>query len=244
MDRRFNILGVDFDCLDRHQAQQAIAALVDHGGVHQVITANAEMVMASRKDARLQAVFRQAKLVVADGVGVILASRMLGRPLPQRVAGVDLTAELLRCAAKQGWPVYLFGARPEVMAALERRCRALYPDLRLAGTQHGFVTERSQVAQDIARSRARLLLVGLGAPAQEHFIFDHAHLWQDLVALGVGGSFDILSAHKARAPGWMQRYGLEWLYRLLREPRRYRRQLALPAFFLLVLKTRWFKGKR
>ncbi len=137
MDHRTDILGIGFDCLDSQGAEQEVSRLVASPGAHQVITANAELVMAARREESLRSIFRAAELVVADGVGVIWASRVLGQPLPQRIPGVELARHLLLRAVREGWPVYLYGASPQVMDTFAGQCREKYPGLRLVGQQHG-----------------------------------------------------------------------------------------------------------
>ncbi|MEW6522450.1 MAG: WecB/TagA/CpsF family glycosyltransferase [Bacillota bacterium] len=243
---RVQVLGVGFDSVAHKEATRTAIDLIEGGGVHQVVTAGAELVMMARRDSDLGSILDRAALVVSDGAGVVWASRLLHPPgLPARVTGVDLTASLISQAARRRWPVFLLGAKPAVLEALVTRLRETYPELDLAGACHGYfdpARERA-IATEIARANPRLLLVALGQPRQEKFIASYQGLWQDLLAMGVGGAFDVLSGATPRAPAWMQRGGLEWLYRLMREPKRWRRQLALPAFVLAVLRSRFFGQK-
>jgi len=233
------VLGVGFDPVTREEALRVVVGLAEGGGVHQVVTAGAELVMMAGRDPALSASLARATLVLPDGAGVVWASRRLHPPgLPARVPGVELAAQLLQLAENHRWPVFLLGARPWVLDTLVTRLRKTQPGLTIAGARHGYFDSDQEraMARRIARQRPRLLLVALGQPRQERFIAAYQDHWKDLVAVGVGGSFDVLAGVVPRAPVWMRRQGLEWLYRLLREPKRWRRQLALPAFTLAVLR--------
>lgn len=204
-----------------------------------VVTLNPEMVMAARRDAALRAILQRADLVVADGVGIVLAARLLGVPAADRAPGVDLVDALAADSASRGDRLFLLGAAPGVAqraaAALEPR----YSGLRIAGTYSGTPDSEGDASalQAIRAARPDVVFVAYGVPAQECWI---ARLRKELgaagvaVAMGVGGALDILAGDVPRAPRWMRRAGLEWLYRLWREPWRWRRMLALPQFAALV----------
>ncbi|MBE3563989.1 MAG: WecB/TagA/CpsF family glycosyltransferase [Hydrogenibacillus schlegelii] len=204
-----------------------------------VATVNAEMLIRAREDAEVLGVLRQADVVVADGIGVVLAARLLGRPLPGRVAGIDLMEALLERAAAAGWPVFFLGARPEVLPRAMAAVRRRHPELVLDG-HHGYFTpeEEAAVLEQIAAFRPALLFVGLGAPRQEAWIARHRPQLSAALAMGVGGSFDVLGGAVRRAPLRWQRLGLEWLWRLKEEPWRARRMAALPRFALLAVAVR------
>jgi N-acetylglucosaminyldiphosphoundecaprenol N-acetyl-beta-D-mannosaminyltransferase len=232
------VLGVPFDSVRLKEAAQRVASLVASGGAHLVVTANPELVMAAHRDPRVMEVVRQAALVVADGIGVVWASRRLGTPLPERVPGIELMDALCGLAALQGWPVFLLGGLPGVAdraaLALQRR----HPGLRVAGTHHGYFRDDEPVVRAVAGSGARLLFCGLGSPRQELWLAENVDRLGVRVAMGVGGSLDVLAGRSARAPAWLRRLHLEWLYRLLREPWRWRRQLDLVRFAWRVLGSR------
>lgn len=239
MRDRVVVLGVPFDRVDRLGAVRRAAELVRSGGFHLVVTANPELVMAARSSPELQAVVRSASLVVADGIGVVWASRRLGDPLPERVAGVELMEALCGWAAAEGRPVFLLGGRPGVAEAAAQNLVRQFPGLQVAGTHHGyFPGAGSDVVARVARSGAHLLFCGLGSPRQELWLWAHREGLGVRLAMGVGGSLDVLAGQVRRAPGWVRRAHLEWLYRLVREPWRWRRQLALPRFAWAVLRSR------
>jgi len=219
------------------EAAKKVEAFIAAGGPHMVATANAEMVMMAGRDRELAGILAAADLVVPDGAGVVWAARRLGCPMPERVAGFDLVQVLLARAAAVGWRVYFFGGAPSVAAKAAAAAQARYPGLIVAGVRHGFFTaaEEEAIAADIRASRPHILLAALGVPKQEKWLAARRDLLAVPVALGVGGTFDVMAGVAARAPLWMQRAGLEWLYRLGREPRRIRRMMALPRFVLRVL---------
>lgn len=204
---------------------------------YQVITLNPEIAMACREDAVLRRVVSAADLVVPDGVGITWAARLRGAPCPERVTGVDLVERLAERAARRGDRLFLLGAAPGVAVAAGERLVRRYPGLELAGTYSGSPDARDD-AETLRRVREAcpdVLVVAYGAPAQERWI---ARLRTQLgvpVAIGVGGALDVLAGRIPRAPQWMRRLGLEWLYRLARQPWRWRRMLALPRFVCAVL---------
>lgn len=239
---RLHIFGVPVDRLTPAQALRRAAALLatpGPGPAALVLTPNPELIMQARRDPALLAATRAAALALPDGVGVVWAARRLGRPCPARIPGVEFMVELLGLAARTGSPVYFLGARPEVVRAAAARARERFPALEVAGAADGYFRpeEAAQVAARIAGSGARLLLVGMGVPAQERFLHRWApELGRVRLAMAVGGSFDVLSGHTRRAPRLVGRIGLEWLWRLAGQPRRWRRQLALPRFALAILR--------
>lgn len=238
--RRISILGAEIDPLTLEEAVNRAAALVASGGAHQVVTLNPEYLYRAQRERDLLEIAREAALVTADGVGIVWAARVHGFFLPERVTGIDLLLALCRRAAAEGWRVFLLGGRPGVAKEAAARLVRDYPGLTVAGTHHGYFSgaEEATVLEQIRAAQPQLLFVGLGAPKQERWIFQQRAALGSLVAVGVGGSFDVLSGRAKRAPAWMRRLGLEWLGRLLLEPRRWRRMLVLPCFALLVLRAR------
>jgi N-acetylglucosaminyldiphosphoundecaprenol N-acetyl-beta-D-mannosaminyltransferase len=215
------------------------AALALHGrGGGQVVTLNAEMTMAALADPRLKAVMECAELVIPDGAGVVWALGRQGHRV-RRSPGIELAHRLLEHAALQGWRVALVGASPAVMASLCQRLAATLPQLNLVFSSDGYQQPAAWPALEerLLAARPDLVLVALGVPRQEIWIHGLAGrrsgLW-----MGVGGSFDVWAGTKKRAPGWMRALQIEWLYRLVQEPSRWRRMLALPEFALAVLRER------
>jgi N-acetylglucosaminyldiphosphoundecaprenol N-acetyl-beta-D-mannosaminyltransferase len=226
------ILGCRVDRVDAGAAVARIEQLLGAGAAAQVVTLGAEMANFAYDDERYRAVINAADLVIPDTIGIVLASRWMGVPLPERVAGIDLIERLCTLAAQRGLPIYLLGGEPGVARAASITLMQRHVGLRIAGSEHGYfeAADDAAISDRIARSGARLVLVGLGFPRQEYWIRDHLARLGAVVCIGVGGSFDVLSGRLARAPSVVRHLGLEWLYRLVREPHRLRRQLALPMF--------------
>jgi N-acetylglucosaminyldiphosphoundecaprenol N-acetyl-beta-D-mannosaminyltransferase len=203
-----------------------------------IVTMNAALLVAMRRDRELAAACRGGDLVVADGVPVVWASRLLGGALPGRVCGCDLMERLLAAAAARALPVYLLGARPEVVEVLAETCARRFPGLVVAGFRDGYFgpDEEAEVVAGIRRSGAAMLFVGMPSPFKETFLERNRTALGVPVLLGVGGSFDVLAGFVRRAPRWMQAAGLEWFWRLLMEPRRmWRRYLVTNTVFLARL---------
>jgi N-acetylglucosaminyldiphosphoundecaprenol N-acetyl-beta-D-mannosaminyltransferase len=246
--RRLNILGVRVDDSPPDEALAHCARMLRcppaarGGRLRQVATVNPEFVMRARQDAEFRALLNAADLATPDGVGIILAARVLGRPLRGRTTGVGLTEALAALAARQGYRLFLLGAAPGVAAEAGRIWAARYPGLQIAGAYPGSPAEdeREEIAARIAAGAADLLFVAFGAPAQDLWIArNRAALPTVRLAMGVGGVFDYVTGRAPLAPPLVRRVGLEWLYRLYRQPWRWRRQLALPIFALAVLGQRF-----
>ena len=239
------ILGVRVDDATYDDLLAAVDRFVASGRPHQVVTLNPEMLVAAHDDPDFRRMLAAADLNVADGVGLMLAARLLGHPLRQRVTGSDGIYCLARHSAERGYRVYFLGAGPGVAEATAQRLAAAYPGLVVAGTYAGspHSAERAATVERVRAARPDLLLVAYGVPAEERWIAWNRQALGVPVMLGVGGSFDFVAGITRRAPLWMRRAGLEWLHRLVREPWRWRRQLALPRFLALVMAQRLRQGK-
>jgi N-acetylglucosaminyldiphosphoundecaprenol N-acetyl-beta-D-mannosaminyltransferase len=237
---RVDILGVGFDPVDLDAAAARAAALVEAGGPALVVTANTEMVMTARRAGDLARLLAAADLVVPDGVGVVWASRYLRQPLPARVPGIELAERLLAEAARRHWRVYLLGGHPGTADRAAARLREAYPGVEIAGCAHGYFAEAEEpgVIAAVRATAPAMLLAGLGAPRQERWLARHLAALGVPLAMGIGGSLDVWAGRARRAPRLMQTAGLEWLYRLAREPHRLRRQLTIPHFMALIVAVR------
>ena len=234
------VLGVRVDAVDAEQALDRIGELVESGGRHLVATVNPEFIMRARRDPDFARVLESADLCLPDGWGVTWAAQRLGSPLPARVTGIDLIDPLAARAAERGWRVFLLGAAPGVADQVATILRDRHPGLAVAGTHAGVAGPEgdAESVRLITAARPDILLVAYGHPRQELWIDRNRERLPSFVGIGVGGAFDYLSGRVARAPGWMRRAGLEWLYRLFRQPWRAGRMVALPAFALEVLRSR------
>jgi N-acetylglucosaminyldiphosphoundecaprenol N-acetyl-beta-D-mannosaminyltransferase len=234
------ILGVRVDDATYAELMDKVDAFIGSGKPHHVITVNVEMLIAAYDDPEFAAVLADGDLNVADSVGVMLAARLLGRPLQERVTGSDGIHRLAAHSARKGYRPYLLGAAPGVAELAAQRLRATNPGLDVAGVYAGSprASEEDDIIRTIRAVSPDLLLVAYGVPAEEKWIARNRQRLGVPVMMGVGGAFDFAAGVTKRAPGWIRRLGLEWLYRLVREPWRWRRQLALPRFLSLVAKQK------
>lgn len=231
-----DILGVPFSTLDFGQTIQQIAEWLRGDQPRQVVTANPEYVMMARENEELARVLREADLVTPDGIGAVWAGRLFGAPLPGRVTGADMVPELLAICNREGFRVYALGSTPQANQLALQRFRREYPRVVFAGRDGYFKEEEiPQIVQEIRQFRPHLLLVGLGMGKQDLFIARHKEELCVPVSIAIGGCLDVFAGTVKRAPVIWQKLQLEWLYRLLKQPSRWRRQLALPKFALLVL---------
>ncbi len=237
-----SILGCKVHLVNMAEAVQIVEQMIegDQNG-NQVVTLNAEIIYQSKKETKLQNIINQASLVTADGIGTVWGARILGYPQKERVSGIDLLYELCTTGATRGWKIYLLGAAPGVAEKAGQKLEQNYPGLEVCGKRHGYFSpeDENEIITDINSKSPDILLVALGAPKQEYWINQKRNTLKVPVCMGVGGSFDVIAGIKKRAPKVFIALNLEWLYRLLTEPSRWKRQLALPAFVLAVLKQKY-----
>lgn len=235
-----NILGVDVDAVTMAEAVDVVRRAMDTRAGVMVATANAEMLMRATHDEELRHILNASALVVPDGAGTVWAARHLGHAMPERVAGYDLAQELLRCAPAEGRRVYFFGSAPGVAEKAKAKAEQLYPGIEIVGVRNGFFSpaDNAAIIAEIRAARPDLLLVALGVPKQEKWIAAHLAELDVPVAIGVGGTLDVMAGVMKRAPHWMQKAKLEWLFRGLMQPKRAGRLLALPKFVLKVHASR------
>jgi N-acetylglucosaminyldiphosphoundecaprenol N-acetyl-beta-D-mannosaminyltransferase len=238
------VLGVRVDRLSQRQALDSIEQIIaqwrasDYARVcQQIVTVNPEFVIEAQHNKDFRTAINAAALSVADGMGVVWATRYIGRPVPERVTGTDLLPELARRCAVAGYRLYLLGAAPGIAEAAGARLQELAPGLAIAGTYAGSPApnEEEEIIERVRAAHADVLCVAYGAPAQNLWIWRNLARLPVAVAIGVGGAYDFLSGRQQRAPVFLRKMGLEWLYRLYREPRRWRRMLALPRFATRVI---------
>jgi heptosyltransferase-2 len=238
------ILGVRVDNVNYDQALSIIESFIESGEPHQVVTVNPEFIVAAQPDHDFRRVLNTSSLALPDGVGLLRAARFLGHPLQERVTGTDTVQRVAALAAQKGYSLFLLGAAPGVAVETAARLCETYPGLRIAGTHAGspaFEGE-GEIVRMIQRAEPDILFVAYGAPQQDKWIARNLERLGVPVAMGVGGAFDFISGRAKRAPRWLQRLGLEWLHRLVCEPWRWRRMLALPKFVWLMVWERLAKG--
>ncbi len=230
------ILGCRLDPIDADEATQRILDFARAGTGAQVVTLGTEMVVAAQRDEPFRRTVNDSALSLCDTVGLLTVARRRGATLRERVTGVELIERLCAAAAKEELPIFLLGGAAGVAADAAAILEVRFPGLPVAGTRDGYFTDEQtpDVVGAIRASGAKLLFVGMGSPRQEFWLARHLRETGCGAGVGVGGSFDVLGGHIERAPRVFQRLGLEWLFRLAREPHRWRRQLALPKFVWLV----------
>ncbi|MDE2481260.1 MAG: WecB/TagA/CpsF family glycosyltransferase [bacterium] len=236
MPDSIHILGCRLDLLDAEAATDLVMDFARTGAGAQIVTLGTEMVVQAQRDAAFRDVVNGAALSLCDTVGLLAVARRRGADLRGRVTGVELVERLCAGAAREGVRVYLFGGAEGVAADAAAVLETRFPGLQIAGVRNGFFggDESARIAADIRASDAAIVFVGLGSPRQEFWLAEHLRATGCGAGIGVGGSFDVLSGRVRRAPRVWRRFGLEWLYRLIREPHRWRRQLALPYFVWLI----------
>jgi N-acetylglucosaminyldiphosphoundecaprenol N-acetyl-beta-D-mannosaminyltransferase len=235
--RQTRVLGVRVDCVDMEHALRRIEELVEAGGRHLVATVNPEFVMRAGTDPEFARVLESADLCLPDGSGVVWAARRQGCSVPGPVTGVDLIPPLAALCAKRGWRLFLLGAGPGVAADLAERLKAENPTLQVAhddGSAEPSADAKTMGA--VAAAGPHVLLVAFGAPKQELWIDRARNRLEVPVAIGVGGAFDYLTGRVPRAPAWMRRAGMEWAFRLVRQPWRAGRMAVLPVYVFRVMR--------
>jgi N-acetylglucosaminyldiphosphoundecaprenol N-acetyl-beta-D-mannosaminyltransferase len=237
---RIRILGIPVDRVSYAEAMEIFETLLRTEACSQIVTPNSEILWNATKDEELKAIIEGADLVIPDGIGLVYASRVIGAPLSARVTGIDFLGAALSRLAEMGESVYLLGGAPGVAEKAAENMRARCPGLRVAGARNGFYKpeEESAIVREINESRALLLCAALGSPKQERFIHAHKASLRVRAAIGVGGSLDVWAGVQKRAPAFFRDHGLEWLYRLARQPARIKRVAAIPLFMLRVLADR------
>ncbi|MDJ0899160.1 MAG: WecB/TagA/CpsF family glycosyltransferase [Xenococcus sp. MO_188.B8] len=244
---RKKILNGSFDSITTAETSDWATQLIKLGERGYICTVNVAILMMMSADSQLQRFVERASLVVADGQPIVWASRLLSQALPERVTGIDLIDSLAVRAEKEQFRIYLLGATQEVITTAAANLKSRYPKLDICGFDDGYfsASETSERVQAIRQSGAQILIVGMGVPRQEVFLEEN---WSDLgvnLAIGVGGSFDVIAGKKKRAPSWMQTAGLEWLYRLIQEPQRlWKRYLVTNLQFIYRLLSSSIAGWR
>ena len=243
MTVRIDVMGVTFDDLTLAEAVDAGEALAKGPGFAYVVTPNPEIVNLARADESYRTLLNGAGLVLPDGIGVIHAARLLGRPLKERVPGIDFAAGLLDRLAKNGGRLFLLGAKPGVAEQAAENLKAAYPSLAVCGVNDGYFQDAAPVVEKIRAARADVVFVCLGAPKQERWMSRYGPETGAHLMAGLGGAMDVFAGNVRRAPALWQKLGMEWAYRLVRQPSRIGRMAKLPLF-LVDAKAQSRKEKR
>ena len=232
---RIDVMGVGFDSLTIEEAVARAKALMSERRAAYVVTPNPEIVMACRERAETMEAVNAADLVLPDGVGVVYGARILGTPLKQKLPGIDFIQALMADMAQEGKSVFLLGAKPGVAEKAGERLETMFPGLVIAGAHDGYFKDDAPVVAAVNEAQPDLLLVCLGAPKQELWMQRNQSALQVGLMAGLGGSLDVFAGNVKRAPKLFQKLGLEWLYRLLKEPKRIGRMMKLPKFLFACI---------
>ena len=241
---RQKILGVDVDMISKDEAIERFVEIMDSDGFDMIVTPNSEIIENATRDPELAQLISEAALIIPDGIGLVYAAKILNYNLSERVTGVDFLTEILGYLEKTGKSIYLLGSKPEnsemksVAELAGENMKIRFPNLKIAGTHHGYFKpeDEPEIVREINESGADFLCVALGAPKQEKFMNTHKNEFVNVRAgIGVGGSLDVWAGTVKRAPEFYQKHGLEWLYRFVKQPSRWRRMLRLPVFMVKVI---------
>ncbi len=238
-----DILGVRFDDVSRQEAAQLGAAMLEQDQFHYVVTPNPEFILAAEKDADFRQVLNSADLVIPDGIGVVYSAKILGTPLKERVPGIEFAADMLAQLDQMGGRLYLLGAKPGVAQEAGRRILERHPNIVLCGTHDGYFKDEEAVLLEVAAARPDLLFVCLGAPKQEKWMARWGRHTGARLAIGLGGALDVFAGNVERAPESWRKLGLEWAYRLKKEPQRAGRMAKLPLVLVKSAGAR-LRGRR
>jgi len=242
--RSIELFGVPIDVVTMDETIEAARALVRRGGVHQHVVVNAAKLVEVRRNPALRDVIWTCDIVNADGQSVVWASWMLGRPLPERVTGIDLFERLVETAARDGSSVYFLGATDEVVHAAVGVMRERHPGLRVAGARDGYWQDDQEVVSAVRAARPDYLFLAIPSPRKEFWLQEHLEALGVPFVMGVGGSFDIIAGKVGRAPRWVQRAGFEWAWRLGQEPgRMWKRYLYTNVAFIGMVFMAWRRDR-
>ncbi len=232
---------MNFDNLTREEAARAGARLLEEDRFHYVVTPNPEFLLAAEKDPDFRRVLNSADLALPDGIGVVYSAKIMGRPLKARVPGIEFAEDMLACLDERGGRLFLLGARPGVAEKAGENILARYPNITLCGTQDGYFRDEETVLLKVAAARPDLLFVCLGAPKQEKWMARWGRHTGARLAIGLGGVLDVFAGNVERAPESWQKLGLEWAYRLKKEPQRAGRMARLPLVLVKAAGERFKK---
>jgi len=241
---RIKLFGCYIDNLTMDEVLRKIDGFIRSGRPHQNVVVNANKIVLALKDRQLRDIINNCDLIGVDGVPLIWASRILGSPLKERINGTDLMERLIERAHQKKYSLYLLGARQEIVCNVVKKYQGLYPDLKIAGFRNGYwkPEEEEAIVDAVRDSGADILFIGFGSPRKEVFLRKYLERMRVPFVMGVGGSFDAVAGSTRRAPLWMQRNGLEWLFRLMREPRRlWKRYLVGNSIFIYIVFKEFIK---
>lgn len=232
------ILGIKVNVITKQGALNKIDEFIQGTRPNQIVTLGTEMVMRAQNDESYKNIINNADLVLPDGEGVVWAAKKNGKKISEKIAGIDFFISICEMAEKKNWRIFLLGAKPGIAEQVKENLSLRFTGLDIAGLHHGFFKNDNEIVNLINTSKPDILILAMGVPGQELWFTKNREKLNIKVAMGVGGSFDILSGNLKRAPGFMIKLKLEWLYRLFQEPARVKRMFVLPLFVLKVISER------
>ncbi|WEG13588.1 WecB/TagA/CpsF family glycosyltransferase [Pullulanibacillus sp. KACC 23026] len=233
------VLGVPFNNLTMEQLLQKLEEHLENQDKIFMATSNPEIVMYAEKDPEYRKILTEADYNIPDGIGIVKAAKLLNLPIEERVTGFDTVMHLLEVADRKRLKLYFLGSTEDVLQKAVERTKANYPHIDLVGARNGFFDWHDpSIAEDIQAKKPDIILVGMGFPRQEKWIYEHLPSFEKGLFIGVGGTIDILAGEVKRAPAMWQKYNVEWLYRLLSDPTRFKRMMVLPVFMMKIYAKR------
>lgn len=249
MQEKLKILGVEIDNITIDEAGEITKELIENSNksCELIVAPNVEFIMAAQKDKEFFDILKSAKLATPDSVGVEIAGKIQKKPLKQRIPGQAYFRKVLECGEKEGWTFYLLGGKGDTVNRAIENIKKIYPKVNIVGSHEGFFKEDSEeyVINEINKLQPNVLFVAMGAPRQEKWIYEHRNELKVDVAAGQGGTFDYEAGNIRRAPKWIQKIGMEWFWRLILQPSRIFRMMALPKYLIRIIfnkdmtKSKW-----
>lgn len=229
------ILDINFDVISVDGAAQKIIDIIEKNNKCFVVTPNPEIVMLAQKDNEFKKILNSADMATPDGIGIVIASKLNKIKIKERVSGYDLVQKIFYLIQNENYSIYFLGSSDEIIQLAKINMEKKFPGIKIIGTHNGFFNDDKKIVEQINLLKPDILLVGMGAPKQEKWIYKHKNVLNSKVFIGIGGSFDVMSGKIKRAPAILQQLGLEWLYRLISQPKRLWRMHSLPEFLIKVL---------
>lgn len=229
------IVGVNIDNITFIEASIKLEEFLNEKDIKMIFTPNSEILVDAVNDPCFTEILNSGDLVIPDGIGVVMASKFYGKPMEERVTGYDITCKLIELAHYNDKSIYFFGGKEGVAEEAAKNIRQKHKNIKIVGMHNGYFDEEEEkvIINSIIELKPDIIFVALGAPKQEKWIYENRHRLPAKIAMGVGGSIDVIAGRVKRAPSFYQKAGLEWLYRLIKEPKRFKRVLKLPKFILL-----------
>lgn len=245
--KTIDIFGCNVAAINMKETLEEIEKIIENRKLTQHVVINAGKVVLMNKDYKLKKIVSECPIINADGQSIVWASKFLGKPLPERVAGIDLMEELIKLSAQKGYGIYFFGAKEDIVKDVMMHYKNLYHNLKICGYRNGYFSKEDvpNIVSDMKKSNADILFVAFSSPNKEYWLSENINDINIPFCMGVGGSFDVVAGKTTRAPKWMQDIGLEWFYRFIQEPKRmWKRYLVGNSTFIwLTLKEKFNIGK-